>query len=102
MQNVQATDLQRYIDENALFIDIRESYEQPKFVFTNHLEIPTSELTNRLDEIPKEGNVLIYCQLGGRSTNVVTALEAYYGYGNLINIAGGAVMMAMALPELRK
>lgn len=102
IQNVQATDLQKYIDKNALFIDVRESYEQPKFAFTNHLEIPMSELENRLGEIPKEGDVLVYCHSGARSADVVATLNLHYGYNNLLNVVGGSIMMAMAMPELRK
>ncbi len=102
IKNVQVGDLPKYLEENALFIDVREEYELPKFNFSNHKTIPTSELANRLAEIPKEGDVLIYCHSGGRSADVVAALTMHYGYENLINVVGGAMTMAMALPELRK
>lgn len=102
IKNIEVGDLQKYIDANALFIDIREEYEQPKFDLPNHLSIPTSELGNRLNEIPKEGDVLIYCHSGGRSADVVATLNLHYGYNNLLNIVGGAMIMSMAKPELRK
>lgn len=102
IKNVQVEDLQKYIDANALFIDIREEYEQPKFQLPNHIAIPTSELGDRLDEIPKEGDVLIYCHSGGRSADVVATLSLHYGYENLLNVVGGAMIMAMSKPELRK
>ncbi len=99
MKDVQVGDLQKYIDEKALFIDVREHYEQPRIAFPNQLEIPTSELGDRLSEVPKEGEVLIYCQSGMRSADVVAALTQHYGYDNLLNVVGGAMTIAMARPE---
>ncbi|MBS9768089.1 MAG: rhodanese-like domain-containing protein [Flavobacteriaceae bacterium] len=100
IKNVRVGDLPQYIEKNALFIDVREEYEQPKFNFANHKTIPTSELADRLSEIPKQGDVLIYCHSGGRSADVVATLNLHYGYDNLLNVVGGAITMAVALPEL--
>ncbi len=100
MKDVQINDLQQYIDRNALFIDVRESYEQPRLTFPNQLEIPMSVIGDRLSEIPKEGEVLIYCQSGIRSANVVAALTEHYGYTNLLNVVGGASMISVGLPEV--
>lgn len=102
IENVRVEELPKYIDKGALFIDIREEYEQPKFEFPNQLHIPMSELGERLDEIPKEGDVLIYCHSGGRSANVVATLNLHYGYNNLLNIVGGSLMLAMKFPELKR
>ncbi len=58
IKNVQVGDLQKYIEANALFIDVREDYEMPKFNFPNHKSIPTSELGEQLSEIPKLKKVM--------------------------------------------
>lgn len=97
MKNIQVGELREYIEKGVLFIDVRESYERPKFDLPNHLSIPMSELSARLGEIPKDKEVCIYCQSGARSLNVVEVLSSQYGYEKLINVQGGASSMALVL-----
>lgn len=102
IKNILVKELPKHIGEKAIFIDVREEYEQPKFDLPNHLHIPMSEILERMEEIPKDGDVLIYCHSGGRSANVVAVLNIDYGYTNLYNVVGGALTMEHLLPELVK
>ncbi|WP_116496117.1 rhodanese-like domain-containing protein [Balneicella halophila] len=99
IKNIQAEEIPHYIEKGALIIDIRESYETPKFQFPSHKNVPTSEIGDRLDEIPKTGDVLIYCHSGARSADLVATLNLHYGYENLLNVIGGTIMMSLKLPE---
>ncbi|HCN78214.1 MAG TPA: hypothetical protein DIT13_13590 [Verrucomicrobiales bacterium] len=48
----------------------------------------SGEVTARAGEIPRDVQVLVHCNLGGRSARAVAALRDL-GYDNVWNIAGG-------------
>lgn len=76
-------------DESKLYLDIRELFEQPKITSEKVLQIPLSNLDERIWEIPKQEEVLVFCQSGKRSRKVVELLKAEYGFENLKNVEGG-------------
>ena len=47
---------------NAKFIDVRVNTEYVKQHIKGAINIPQAEVQNRLSEIPREGNVILYCQ----------------------------------------
>ena len=67
-------------------IDVRERDEFAGGHVPGAVNIPMSELGNRLDELPTEAFDVI-CQAGGRSARVVQALEAQ-GH-DATNVDGG-------------
>jgi len=76
-------------DESRLYLDIREIFEQPRINSEKVIQIPLSVLDNRMWEIPKEKEILVFCQSGKRSKKVVDLLKAEYGFDNLKNVEGG-------------
>ena len=76
-------------DKTSKYLDIREIFEQPKVNSENVMQIPMSDLDERLWEIPKEEEILVFCQSGKRSKKVVDLLRNEYGYKNLKNVEGG-------------
>ncbi|TBW27154.1 HesA/MoeB/ThiF family protein [Gramella sp. KN1008] len=76
-------------DETRTYLDIREIFEQPKIRSENVIQIPLSDLQDRLWEIPKQDEILVFCQSGKRSRKVVELLEREYGFENLKNVEGG-------------
>ena len=48
-----------------------------------------SEITERFEEIAKEGKVIIHCHHGGRSKKVIAWMQDQHGYTNLYNLTGG-------------
>jgi len=56
-------------------IDVRERHEFAAGYVPGAVNLPMSELAERLDELPAEPFDVI-CQAGGRSARVVEALEA--------------------------
>ncbi len=101
VKSVQVSDLQKYIDEKAVFIDVRERSETPKYKFPNIKQIPMSEFKKRLNEIPKQGDVLVFCHSGMRSANVVRFLSKN-GYDNVLNIKGGSMALSRTFPKFVK
>lgn len=77
------------IDAGALLIDVREPGEFAQARIPGAILIPMSELNQRYQEIPKNGEVIIYCRSGNRSGQVVNALRRRLGYTNLLNLEGG-------------
>ncbi|MDR5590507.1 HesA/MoeB/ThiF family protein [Christiangramia sp. SM2212] len=79
----------RISDETKLYLDIREIFEQPRISSDRVLQIPLSELEDRLEEIPKQEDILVFCQSGKRSKKVVDLLKAEFNFNNLKNVEGG-------------
>ncbi|MCB0179289.1 MAG: rhodanese-like domain-containing protein, partial [Anaerolineae bacterium] len=52
--------------------------------------IPMGEVTNRLDEIPKDKTVILTCRSGNRSGQVTDFLRNN-GFDNVHNMTGGIV-----------
>ncbi|WP_424449178.1 rhodanese-like domain-containing protein [Microbacterium arborescens] len=67
-------------------IDVREDHEFAAGRVPGAISIPMSQLGDRLGELP-DGAFDVICQAGGRSAQVVAALEAR-GY-DATNVAGG-------------
>jgi monothiol glutaredoxin len=82
-------DLKTKIDggEDVLLIDVRGEEERAKGKIAGSLR--WSDETMRLVEgLPKDAEIIIHCQLGGRSQALADALRRR-GYTNLHNVAGG-------------
>ena len=86
-RQVPVTKVRELVLDGAFIIDVREKGE---FV-TGHLKtainIPLSELRDRVNEIPKDKPVYLHCRSSQRSYNAVMALTNM-GYNNVINISG--------------
>lgn len=75
-------------NENVLYLDVREPFEQPRPTNERLLEIPIGELKDRISEIPKDEKVHVYCQSGIRSKKAIALLEKEYGFDNLVDAGG--------------
>jgi rhodanese-related sulfurtransferase len=74
--------------EDIKVIDVREDYEVEEANFgADH--IPMGSIIDRIDEIPKDKEVIVHCRSGKRSASVIDSLERMYGYDNLYNLEGG-------------
>lgn len=89
MQQLSAEELHHRMQTGQLFIliDVREDWEREEYNIGG-LHIPLGELMARIDELPREGDVILYCEKGIRSVLAIQRLEGM-GFHNLINLSGG-------------
>ncbi len=95
-QQVLMEDVRLLWEEGAFFLDVREEWEYSQGHIKGALNIPLSGFRARLDEIPTDQKVYIYCRSGQRSYNMVRAMNNL-GYRNVYNVAGS--MLAVSLHE---
>jgi rhodanese-related sulfurtransferase len=79
--------------ENTVFLDVRSKEEQEtiRLPLLHHcavLEIPTDEVPLRINEVPKDKTVGIFCSAGVRAVIIFTYLKSK-GYDNVKIITGG-------------
>ena len=81
-------DMVRELVENKdIIIDVRETYEYERGHLKGAINIPLSELRDRINEIPKDKPVYLHCRTGQRSYNATLVLQNL-GFPNIINITG--------------
>jgi rhodanese-related sulfurtransferase len=54
-------------DQGAFILDVRQPEEWAQFHLAGATLIPLGELPNRLNEVPKDRNVVVVCRTGHRS-----------------------------------
>lgn len=86
-RQVPVTEVRELVENNAFIVDVREKNEYERGHLINAVNIPLSELRDRVDEIPKDRPVYLHCRSSQRSYNAVMALQNM-GYDNVINISG--------------
>jgi rhodanese-related sulfurtransferase len=86
-RQVHVSQVRELVENNACIVDVREKREFEQGHLINAVNIPLSELRDRMDEIPKDKPVYVHCLTGQRSYNAVLALQGH-GYNNVYNISG--------------
>ena len=65
------------VEKGALLLDVRSEGEYANGAIEGSLNIPIHELAGRMDELGnKDGEIVIYCQSGGRSAMAKRLLES--------------------------
>ena len=89
-REVDVTQAKEMLSKGAVMIDVRERGEVASVAYdVEHvINIPLSQLTGLMSEIPKDKPLVIACQSGGRSHQAsVILMES--GYSNLVDMDGG-------------
>jgi adenylyltransferase/sulfurtransferase len=83
-------DLARMLAANSgqFLIDVREVHEYTYSHLNQASNIPLSSLAQRLQEIPKDIDVVVYCKSGARSLKAVAMLRQS-GFGRVRHLTGG-------------
>jgi NADPH-dependent 2,4-dienoyl-CoA reductase/sulfur reductase-like enzyme/rhodanese-related sulfurtransferase len=81
------------VERNAYIIDVRERGEYANGHIKNAINIPLSELRQRINEIPKDKPVYLHCRTGQRSYNATLALQNL-GFNNVYNITGSFLALS--------
>lgn len=87
-QQVMPHQLRKLVESGAYILDVREKRELAAGSVKGSVNIPLSQLRERVDEIPKAQPIYVHCRSGQRSYNAVRALQGL-GYESVHNMAGG-------------
>jgi NADPH-dependent 2,4-dienoyl-CoA reductase/sulfur reductase-like enzyme len=82
------------VEHNAYIIDVRERGEYANGHIKNAINIPLSELRDRINEIPKDKPIYLHCRTGQRSYNATLALQNL-GFNNVYNITGSFLGLSL-------
>ena len=93
-RQVPLTKVRELVETNACIIDVREPGEYNAGHLINAVNIPLSQLRQRMDEIPKDRPVYLHCRSSQRSYNAVMALQ-HCGFTNVYNIAGSYLAICL-------
>jgi len=78
----------KYGQEDVIFLDVREQYEWDEFHAPDATLIPLGELAARVNELPKDKEIVVVCRSGNRSQVGRDTLRAA-GFTNVTSMAGG-------------
>jgi rhodanese-related sulfurtransferase len=93
---VSAEEANARVTEGALLLDVREPDEWQAGHAPNAMFVPRGEVDARIDELPRDRQIVAICRVGGRSAAVVATLNTL-GF-DAVNVAGG--MRAWASEDL--
>ncbi|WOO89991.1 FAD-dependent oxidoreductase [Mollicutes bacterium LVI A0078] len=91
-KQVRFTDVYDLVKSDAQVIDVREANEYARGHVDGVVNIPMSEMRNRLDEIDSSKPVYVHCQTGQRSYNMTLMLQAN-GF-EAYNVAGSYLLIS--------
>jgi rhodanese-related sulfurtransferase len=78
----------RVAGEDLAVLDVREPWERELCQLDASIDIPLSELPERVDLVPRQGLLVVLCHHGMRSARAAQWLRMR-GYGNAVNLRGG-------------
>jgi len=92
----------RETDLNAtILLDVRTRGEHASGAIPNSVNIPVDELRSRMNELPKDKEIITYCAVGLRGYLALKILTAN-GFTNVKNLSGGFKTYAIASACLNK
>ncbi|MGE0482086.1 MAG: rhodanese-like domain-containing protein [Phycisphaerae bacterium] len=80
----------RLLDPSAppCLLDCREAHELALARVPGALHIPMAEIPNRLDDLPRDRDIIVHCHRGSRSLRVAAFLRSR-GFERVVSLAGG-------------
>ncbi len=74
--------------EPVALVDVREQFEHEMARIEGSQLIPLGDIASRIDEVPRDRDVVLYCKVGLRSALAIDTLQEA-GFTNLYNLEGG-------------
>ena len=87
LKEITSEELLKIVSKVQL-IDIREPYEHEEGHIEGSINIPMGDFLEKLDELSRTKQIIIYCNTGRRSNTVVYMTHKLHGY-TLYNLKGG-------------
>ncbi|NQK67354.1 CoA-disulfide reductase [Streptococcus suis] len=63
------------VSKNAFFLDVREDFELATGTIESSHQIPLNQLRRRIEELPKDQTIYVFCQVGHRGYNAARILS---------------------------
>lgn len=102
-RNLSAADAARLLqqDQRVYLLDVRTPGEFMQIRIDGARLVPIDQVPRRLNELPKDRPILVYCAVGSRSSQVAGYL-AQQGYPEVYNLYGGiSAWQLRGLPVLQ-
>jgi len=89
-RNISVSAAKALIESNPglVILDVRTSQEYSSRRLKNAVNIPLTDLEQRISTLDRNSLILVYCETGQRSVRA-TALLAEAGFASLYNMQGG-------------
>jgi adenylyltransferase/sulfurtransferase len=81
-------------DNPPVLLDVREAWERERF-HIGGIWIPMGEIASRIEELPLEKELVVYCAGGVRSAEVIRYLQQERKDAKLFNLRGGLAEFSM-------
>src|SRR5262245_29999454 len=89
---------ERLATSAPLAVDVRTPGEREQKAIPGSIGVPLNHLTTRLDELPRDRPILVYCA-GGYRSSIAASLLQRHGFDAVAEVAGGlAAWEAAQLP----
>jgi rhodanese-related sulfurtransferase len=101
VENVSANHLSQWLTgpEQPFLLDVRDHHETfESGIIPGAKNIPLNDLRARIDEVPQDGAIVVYCRSGHRSYLAARILRQA-GRSQVFNLSGGFVVWGFARPE---
>jgi rhodanese-related sulfurtransferase len=74
--------------DKLFLLDVREPSERTICSIGGEL-IPKDTVSQNLDRLPRDTEIVVYCRSGARSQAVAHELKTQHGFQNVSNLSGG-------------
>ena len=78
----------RHAPLSVVLLDVREPFERETAVIEPSIHIPMNDVPDRVSELPRDREIVVYCHSGTRSAMVAGFLEGQ-GFTSVANLHGG-------------
>jgi rhodanese-related sulfurtransferase len=89
-REISVADAHAKREAGAFMLDVREVFEWEEYHMEGATLIPQGDLLVRLDELPKDQEIVVVCRSGNRSADARDRLLAN-GFSSVTSMAGGMV-----------
>lgn len=86
-----------FADDNTLWLDVREPAECNAGMLPGAVNIPLGQIRSRLDELPRNKQIITYCGVGQRAY-VAQQILRHNGFDRVRNLKGGYTLATMIQP----
>jgi rhodanese-related sulfurtransferase len=92
VKEIESVELERRLstEEDVYLLDIRSEAEVVHGMLPNSSHLPMHLIPLRMNEFPKDREIIIYCRSGARSHHACKYLMQQ-GISNVINLKGGII-----------